>query len=251
MLTVENNEQAVGIKGKIVERWQQHVGNTERYLSNHINRNLSMYCSLLPKIFGKTVEEYIKERLLGGAETLTVLDIGCGQGICLAELVKNHPQIRAVGLTAADFRNKPTTYDWQPYIEKIDYRLGDAHQLTEVLGDITPDVVVSLYAFQYFADPLSVLEQTYELSAEGAVIFIDSNNGLDLTREEAKQLENIWQQSGIEFNLESMAGIDWKERYHYRLALQKGAASSLPLPFRYSFDESGVPRVREYLFQSS
>lgn len=241
MLKVENAEQAAQVEERIREGWLNVVGNTEFYPGH---RNLYLYCETLPKFQDKTVTEHIDERVQAGAETITVLDIGCGQGICLGELVRDYPQVKPIGLTAADYRAEVPT-PWQPFVKKIDYRLGDAG-LIELMGDVKPDFVISIHAFEYFADPLSVLEQAYDLIANDGIIFVDTAK-LYLTTGEADILRSIWQENGIMVNLERWAPpSDIKSLYS--LAIQKRVNTKLPLPFRYNFAELGS-RTRGYNFE--
>lgn len=244
MLHVETAEQAAQIERYLLETWQRVAGKTEEYPSH---RTLQEYNERLPKLYNKSLVEHIEERVASGPKAITVLDVGCGQGLCLAQLARDYPQVRAVGITAADFRREAPT-PWQPLIQRVDYRLEDAHKLTEIAGDINPDFVISLHAFEYFVDPLSVLQQAYDLCADNAIIFIDHAK-MFLTSDEANQLENIWKEHGINTNLER-----WSPHTDvcslYSLAIQKRSGTKLPLPFRYSFADLGS-RTRGYIFDST
>ncbi|MCR4306089.1 MAG: class I SAM-dependent methyltransferase [Candidatus Daviesbacteria bacterium] len=242
MLYVEKAEEARQIERFISGSWRYFAGRIE---VGKTSRDLDEYCQTLPTFQKKTIAEHIEERIHDGAETVTILDIGCGQGICLARLTKNYPQVRTIGLSAADFRPLAPT-PWQPYINKVDYRIEDAHKLAEVISSLTPDFIVSLHAFEYFADPLCVLQQAYGLLAMDGILFVDTA-GLYLTGDEADTLKNLWKQSGAEAELSRWTPGHALKSLHSP-AIQKKAHAKLPLPFRYNFPALGHSITHIYSF---
>lgn len=98
------------------------------------DRNLAEYEAILPRIQDKTVVGHIRERLAQGQQQVSVLDIGCGKGIALCELILKFPKVKAYGLSDFDYR---TVLDdpWLTYIQRVDYRVGDAHRLKKIFGD--------------------------------------------------------------------------------------------------------------------
>lgn len=196
----------------------------------HTHRGISEYEKFLPKFEGKTVIEHIADRIQQGADRLNVLDIGCGQGIFLAQLVKKYPQVRPYGISASDYRSYPTP--WRNYVEQIDYRVVDAQRLKQMFPDVKFDFVVSLHTLEYLADPLTALKQAYSICNSGGIIFLDRLEVL-LYKEEAELLDRFWKRQGIRADLHRWAPINY-EPSQYSVAIQKGQNPRLILPFRYN-----------------
>lgn len=142
--------------------------------------NLTEYEAGLPRYNGHTVTTCIREKIAQGQEPINVLDIGCGKGIFLCELILKFPKVRAFGLSAFDYRNF-LDEPWYTYIKRVDYRLGDAHNLRRIFDGARFDFITSFYTFQYLANPSAVLGQVRAFLNSGGLAFID--NGLVVTRE--------------------------------------------------------------------
>lgn len=194
-------------------------------------RGIHEYEKRLPKFEDQTVLEHINDRTQQGADHLNVLDIGCGQGIFLNELVENcseegHCQIHTYGISSFDYRSCPTSRR-----KYMDYRVGDAQKLRQIFPDVKFDFIVSLHAFEYFADPLTVLKQAYSVCNSGGIIFLDRLVVL-LYKEQAELLDRFWTQQGIRADFNRWEPIDY-EPSQYSVAIQKGQNPRLVLPFRY------------------
>lgn len=142
--------------------------------------NLAEYRAGLPRHNGQTIIDCIRERTAQGQKPVNVLDIGCGKGIFLCELSLKFPQVRAFGLSAFDYRDFLED-PWFTYIKRVDYRLGDAHNLKQIFKGVRFDIVTSFYTFPYLANPSAVLDQVHSLLNSGGLAFID--NGLVVSRE--------------------------------------------------------------------
>lgn len=190
------------------------------------HRSVTEYEETLPSFQGQTFIQHIEDR----GSALNVLDVGCGEGSVLSTLKSRYPHLRVFGLTAHDYTSRLT---WSRYLDKVDYRVGDAQRLSSVFRDINFDIVVSLYAFEYFADPLAALKQAYMTCNEGGIVFIDKFT--KLTMHQAELLARHLREQGVGVNLRRFAPN--KERFDpsmYSIAFQRGQSRRLHLPFRYS-----------------
>ena len=159
-----------------------------------------------------------------------MLDIGCGQGLIFAGLVR-YPNLHAFGLSSFDYRSDLTR--WNGLDTQVDYRVGDAQRLATVFPDIRFDVIVSQYTFEYLADPLLALKQAYRLCNEGGIILLDKFQ--ILTSQQAGLLKTYWEKHGIKPELKRWAPDGEKyDPSRYSLALQRGGNLRLPLPFKYA-----------------
>ena len=204
-----------------------------------VDRGIDSYNYLLPKFNNIKVTQHIDSRIDAGARELRVLDIGCGRGVFLASLARKHPEVRAFGISAYDYR--PRDKFSEGLLSEIDYRVGDGNKLKEVFADTQFDIITSLYALQYFADPLNVIAQAYECASEGGLLLFDEF-GPRMTIEQVELLRKYWEKEGIQAELDRwVPSYEKFEPARYALAVQKGTSVSLPLPFRYSLpDDPGI-----------
>lgn len=195
-------------------------------------RGIPEYEKLLPKFEDQTVLEHINQRIQQGIDRLNVLDIGCGKGIFLDDLIEDYSKegpcrVQAYGISSFDYRFHPTSCR-----KYIDYRVGDAQRLRQIFSDVKFDFIVSLHAFRYFADPLTVLKQAYSLCNNDGVVFID-RLAVPLNQEQADLIDRFWRRQGIRAEFRRWAPIGY-EPSHYAVAIQRGQNPRLILPFRYN-----------------
>ncbi len=154
---------------------------------------LNEYAWGLPLFQEKTFVNLVGERVSLG-EKVRFLDIGCGKGIALCELKQKFPSVEVTGLSLHDFRE---VLD-DPYltrIRQVDYQVGDAQDLGDIFRGREFDIIVSWYAFQYFPDPLAVLEQLPQLLTPTGVALI--GGAIKASDMELVQLNNLWQTKGV------------------------------------------------------
>lgn len=214
----------------INRRKEQYLRLAESIPAYNIRREIQDYERELPKFQGETLMHFVKERKERG-ENADVLDIGCGEGRALGQLVGE--RVRGYGLTAAEFRPKLPAR-WRELVAHVDYKIGDAHNLQQIYGDQRFDFIISLATFVHLADPLDVLAQSYALLRVGGMAFID-HVGLELTGREMKLMEDFWAKYGAEVDLSpGIFGPRSDEAiYLCDLALRKHQEGSLPLPVQY------------------
>lgn len=214
----------------IKRRKEQYLRSAESIPTYNTRREIQDYERELPKFQGKTFMHFVKERKERG-ENADVLDIGCGEGRALGQLVGE--RVRGYGLTAAEFRPKLPAR-WRELVAHVDYKIEDAHNLQQIYGDQRFDFIISLATFVHLADPLDVLAQSYAMLRKGGMAFID-HVGLELTGRQMRQIEALWLNYGAEADLSSGVPYEATEGAIYLcdLALLKLKEENLPMPFRY------------------
>lgn len=227
MIRTELPSDGTGIKGLKQFSFSNHNHGNRLYPTHRFPLD---YQRDLPKVNDQTFEDCIKDRLAQNQE-VNILDVGCGEGIMLAILGIDHPHLEVYGLSAYDYRSRLSD-PWKPLIGKVDYRVGDAHELLSLFPDVKFDLIVSHYAHEYMLDPVSVLEQEFQLLKEGGMIFLDKFYPT-LTIDQKCSLETYMERQGIQFDLRRFAPMDpkWDPVLH-SLVVQKGLTPTLSLPFK-------------------
>lgn len=195
-----------------------------------IDRSIIEYLEMLPRFGGKNFVQTMEEKIAGAISPVTVLDIGCGNGDVLGLLAASYPEIQATGISATDLRRKIEP-EKRPSVEKIDYRVGDMHDLKKIVDGQQFDIITSLWALSHGADPLTVVKQAYQVLKPDGVAFLQ-NFGPMLSNIEARSLEYYWGANGIEAELTPM----YKRAdvvSEYNLSFQKSDARKMHMPFRY------------------
>ncbi|NGX37072.1 MAG: Trans-aconitate 2-methyltransferase [Chlamydiae bacterium] len=116
----------------------------------------------------KIAEEFASKK------KFAVLDLGCGVGSFLQGLKERFPNVKVMGVTAADFR--PTRYNSEglkiPDEEYVVANLENLNQIQALKGEKF-DFIVSSVTFRHLSDPLGVLCQAYDLLNENGVLLVD------------------------------------------------------------------------------
>lgn len=129
-----------------------------------------------------------------------VLDLGCGAGVALGKLKMYFgDKIETWGLSASDLKTPQTASGIDHYI------IGDAHRINFPQNYF--DAIIAYQSYRYFADPLFVLERSYEWLSFGGYGFIDSlapfQRGIELYRNgervTTKQLALLFNSLGYSF----------------------------------------------------
>lgn len=204
------------------------------------SRGIKDYERELPEFRGQTIIEHLQERIKAEDE-VSILDVGCGQARFLCDLLKRFPQLKTYGLSAFDYRRRIFNPRRRWLLKKVDYRIGDAHELQRIFSEKL-DFITSVSAFAYFGDPLDVLRQCYSLLKRGGAAFIDQPC-FDVSKDEMKLLEVYWKRQGIEVELthHPLSGV-----FSPKLAVEKSEVDELPLPFRYKVSEDGGLLILTY-----
>lgn len=222
-------EQGISLSGvrRVRESTYQLHGEEKPYATY---KDVDGYRDNLPKFNGRNLTEIIEDKISQGSDCVRVLDVGCGEGIFLANLIRRYPQVRAFGISSFDYRPRAERA-WSEYVNQIDYRTGDAHKLNAIFSGVEFDLTVSYHCVEYLSDPLAVLKQIYRRSKTGGIILLD-RLGVSLSMQEANQLSQYWKQHETQAELTRWAPSSYDPSI-YSLSLQRGTNPRLPLPFRY------------------
>ena len=195
-----------------------------------INRGIASYIDQLPNFRGKNFFRHLLERIKC-SPSVSLLDIGCGQGVLLAQLreIYSEQRLSLFGISGYDYR-RSAPFRFAENLESVDYRLGDIQRLRKVFEGQHFDIIVSVCAFYYLADPLNALRASYSMLKPGGILFVH-DPGIMGAEREARGLENYWRNGcGIEAELHS-------DKYHFatfNISMKK-SRKKLPLPFKYNF----------------
>lgn len=145
------------------------------------------YLDFLPCVVDRKPEEIVSEICDG--KVADVLDVGCGNGAALIQLVREYPNISAAGISSYPHHEDNSLYrhvlidgeiKYQPPTVNVlndlgvDYRLGDAHHLTDVFPDRRFDLVVSVFTAMHLFDPWRMAAQVNEILKEDGIALIGS-----------------------------------------------------------------------------
>ncbi len=141
----------------------------------YTNRNARNYNLLLPHAEGQPLLTYLQTRHTNSSHPLSVLDVGCGQGIALAEMMRDY-NIQASGVTATDLRKYvDPALRLRPFLEQIDLRIGDLSNLKDYFGGKRFDLIISVKTFEHVPNPSTIIKQCEELLKPGGVGLIENN----------------------------------------------------------------------------
>jgi SAM-dependent methyltransferase len=211
------------------------------FSEREIGRGIVQYEAYLPTFRGKTVTQIIEDRITNGSETINILDIGCGRGNFLGELIQRYPQVRGYGISSQDFRDPDS--DLKGHINQIDYQVGNASVLASRFPGVDFDLVVSVKCLDYLADPLRVIKKAYRKTKEGGVLLTSTFREF-ITERDFLKLKEFLAAQGIDADLKRIDLLTLGKNGDlspYSYALARGESPKLPLPFRYkSIDHKSV-----------
>ncbi|MDP3974118.1 MAG: class I SAM-dependent methyltransferase [Candidatus Daviesbacteria bacterium] len=219
---------------KVIDARRDSYEAAKRYGGYKLDRSVHDYEYELPKFQAKTFREHLLDRLTT-SQDVSILDVGCGRGVALAELVRDNSGLKAAGISAQDFREEISDPQLRDSIRKVDYKTGDVQKLRSIFQGQEFDVVISDGVFFYLGDPLNALRQCYGILKPDGILFINFT-GLHLPQSDVARLEKYWKDIGVE----AEASIDGRTK-DLVFAIQKGLIDKLPMPFKYSQrTESGM-----------
>ncbi len=204
-------------------------------------RGITKYEAYLPTFEGRSATQIVEDHIAQGEPEINVLDIGCGRGTFLAELLQKYPQVRGYGISAKDYRDPNSNLKEQ--IDRIDYQVGNASTLSSRFPGVDFDLVVSVKCLDYVADPLRIIKQAYRRSKKGGIL-LTSTFGELISEADFIKLKDYLKAQGIDEDLKRKDLLKFGKDGDlslYSFALRRGEALRLPLPFRYkSTDHKSV-----------
>lgn len=136
-------------------------------------RGADSYNSLLPRYNGLSFLEVLRSKINTSDKPIAILDVGCGQGVALAELLREFPgKLRVTGISATDLREYAPER-LQRFIKQIDMKIGDAHFLKEIFQEKKFDFIVSVKTFEHLEYPGFIAQQCRELLKPYGLAFIE------------------------------------------------------------------------------
>lgn len=155
------------------DRWSINPDGEDYY---YTSRGMDSYNALLPRYNGQPFLDVLKSRISDSNGPIAILDLGCGQGRALGELVRNFKgRLRAIGVAATDLRQHAPD-DLQPFVKQIEMRLGDVHELKEICKNDSFDFIISVKTFEHLAEPEIVAQQCRELLKPQGLAFIEGRD---------------------------------------------------------------------------
>lgn len=110
------------------------------------------------------IEWPAQQRMIGGVEGLSILDLGCGSGAKAVWLAQQGA--RVVGLDIVDaFAEIPHDVD-------VKLRVGDLNDIRATIGDERFDVVTVLQAIGYATDEAALLRDVFEAVVPGGHLVV-------------------------------------------------------------------------------
>lgn len=197
-------------------------------------RGLDEYDEILPVSRGRSLSQFLSQRETQSNKT-TVLDVGCGQGMFLADVASqfNKDKFELNGISATDLR-----WGLPPAIAQamanLNYQEGDIQRLRKYYRPESFDLITSVWSICYVADPWNVIKNAYRLLKPNGVAFL-ANLGISLTGEEEASLRRYW--SALGYDIGMYADFDYTDpadRSPIKLILRRNQRPHLQLPFKYA-----------------
>ncbi len=135
-------------------------------IRNNFNQEAKEYDRSKASQFAKQSYPYILNTLMP-ISFETVLDIGCGTGTLLYQILDNKPQVIATGL---DFSPKMLEVAREKLPKRVELTQGDAEELP--YKDKSFDLVVASDILRYITDPEKVVKEMYRVLKMGGKIIL-------------------------------------------------------------------------------
>lgn len=175
-----DTEHLATVFGEVISRDRASV-DPEEGGHYYTARGLHFYDILLPHYNEKSFLETLTSKAHKAGQPIDVLDVGCGQGVALAEIIRDY-NVRAAGIAATDLRHHAPE-KLQDFVGQIDLRTGDIHDLEGIFPDRKFDLIVSAKTFEHLRYPDLVTPQIARLLKPGGLAFIQDpeQGGIVLT----------------------------------------------------------------------
>ena len=211
---------------------------TERSLVENIEAKPSnTYIGQLPRFDDKTFIDILTEKLTTDTQA-TIADLGCGNGQFLLDLAgKEGDRLKLIGVTSYPYHKDSPSHEKNLKDTGIHILEGDMQTVSRIIAPNSVDIVTSVYAFEYLADPWMALKQTYDiLKPEG--IGLITAFPIDRTIEYSQSLMGrivsyLSSKYGMKFTYNQQEGVInvsfQKKRSRLTLPLSYGKVETLTL----------------------
>jgi ubiquinone/menaquinone biosynthesis C-methylase UbiE len=118
----------------------------------------------------RLVARFLREldRLIDGARPEDLLDVGCGEGVVTARMVRRAGTRRAIGL---DRESAPLRRSWEEHCpEGLDFVVGDAHALPFEDGSF--DLACAIEMLEQSPDPARVLGELRRVARRHVLVSV-------------------------------------------------------------------------------
>ncbi len=107
-----------------------------------------------------------------------ILDVGCGTGYLLRELLQRNPQSRGIGIDIADgMVAQAQQHAMAEGIDNARFIKADWESFgPDVLADYPIRVAICANAFHYFADPGAAARKFFRVLAPGGILYVLERN---------------------------------------------------------------------------
>jgi SAM-dependent methyltransferase len=161
------------------------------------------YLTYLPSFNDLDFEDIVNNLIrLPSSKVVNILDVGCGRGAFIDKCRRNWG--KRVKVFGVDLKHKI-------HNKRVDIRNGDMHNLVDIFDLNSMDIVISVRALEYAADPWFVVKEINKVLKPGGIALlsytpfnmskIDASRGYEFDKDGAKSLVNY---------LESVCGMEVK-----------------------------------------
>lgn len=141
---------------------------TDRSLVGRHEASRETYAGYLPRYQDKNLLDILTQK--GKEEdALTLVDLGCGKGQFLLDLARLVPPMELVGITSYPYHEQSSSHRTHLKEYDVQIHIGDMQKVKEIIQPSTVDIVTSVFAFDYLADPWWGLKQAYDIVKPGGI----------------------------------------------------------------------------------
>ena len=138
---------------------------------NYFNKVASQWDSMQQSFFSNMVWEKAIEIAQPKRGKLAA-DIGCGTGFISAALIKEGLNVIAVDQSPAMLERLKSKFNESPFINKIDFRLGDSNSLP-IETESVDYVFANMYLHHVENPQMAIMEMTRILKTDGKLVVTD------------------------------------------------------------------------------
>ncbi len=175
---MENQEQAFKFETELLKDIAKYTQQINPLMHDpieddyyHTTRNFSYYDIIPIRTLGKDLENVLKEKRLLLREPLRILDIGCGVGNCVKDLLcKGYD---AFGIDVIHYKNNIGDHFIVGDMEKADKLIEDNNKIISIPNNIF-HVIISMHSMYHMKNQDKVIMQTYRMLKKNGIALLDN-----------------------------------------------------------------------------